>query len=83
MSDKIIKELKNEIKAQEQQLKCWAMMLEQHGINSDKMSAALSFSFNDGDSTYTYLESMLSLDEDDLKWFKDTHGMTLQDACPQ
>lgn len=77
---KTIEELEKENERLKHELKCWGKMLELYGINDEKMSAALSFSFNDGDSSYNYMNGMLSLDEHDLKWFKETHGMTLTNA---
>ena len=56
------------------ELECWGKMLEIYGINNERMSAALSFAFDDGDSSMSYLESILSLSERDLKWYEDTHG---------
>ena len=62
------------------ELACWSKMLEMYGINDERMSAALSFAFADGDvsDTQNYLENMLSLSEDDFKWFKETHGIAFK-----
>jgi hypothetical protein len=59
------------------ELDSWGKMLELHGINSERMSAALSFAFADDDSCAWYLKGILSLDDRDLKWYEDTHGIPL------
>ena len=66
-----------EVKRSQHELKCWGKMLELHGINGDKMSAALSFAFADGDSCAWYLKGILALDDYELKWYEDTHGIPL------
>lgn len=74
---KTIEELEKENEYLKRELKSWGKMLELHGINSDEMSAALSFAFADGDSCAWYLKSTLYLSERDLKWYEDTHGVPL------
>ena len=66
-------ELITEVKRCNKELECWSMMLELCGID-ETMSAALSFAFGDGDCSMSYLESMLSLSERDLDWYRKTHG---------
>jgi len=66
-------ELLAEVKWMKKELECWGKLLEVYGINNERMSAALSFAFGDGDSSMSYLESILSLSERDLKWYEDTH----------
>ena len=56
------------------QIECWRKMLELYGIKDERMSAALSFAFGDGDCSMSYLKSMLSLSERDLDWYRKTHG---------
>jgi hypothetical protein len=73
--DKVIALLLEEAKRMRTNLKSWAKMLEIVGVRSEKMSAALSFAFADDDgSSFGYLQSILSLDENDIEWFKETHG---------
>ena len=77
MSDNEMEQLKKENEYLKRELKSWGKMLELHGINSDTMSAALSFAFADGDSCAWYLKGILHLSERDLKWYEDTHGVSL------
>jgi len=71
---KKIKRLKEELLMERKELKCWGKMLEIYGINDERMSAALSFAFGHGDSPMSYLEGILTLSEEDLKWYENTHG---------
>ena len=75
-SEKLMKEVE-ELK---KELACWSKVLEMYGINDERMSAALSFAFAHDEVSYMqdYLESMLSLNEDDFKWFKETHGIAFK-----
>tara|TARA_B100001113_G_scaffold353471_1_gene357931 strand:+ start:2606 stop:2872 length:267 start_codon:yes stop_codon:yes gene_type:complete len=67
-------ELIAKVERSNKQLECWRKMLELYGIKDERMSAALSFAFGDGDCSMSYLESMLSLSERDLDWYRKTHG---------
>jgi hypothetical protein len=67
-------ELIIEVERSNKQLECWRKMLELYGIKDERMSAALSFAFGDGDCSMSYLESMLSLSQRDLDWYRKTHG---------
>jgi hypothetical protein len=72
-----VSDLITEVKRLRKELECWGKMLEIYGINNERMSAALSFAFGDRDCSMSYLdylESMLSLSERDLDWYRKTHG---------
>ena len=66
--------MSDEYERLQKELDCWGKMLEIYGINNERMSAALSFAFGDGDSSMSYLKSILGLSERDLEWYRETHG---------
>ena len=63
-----------EVKRLREKLECWGKLLEVYGINNERMSAALSFAFGEPSIDMSYLENILSLSEEDLKWYENTHG---------
>lgn len=70
-----MEQMKKENEWLKKQLKCWGKMLDLYGINDERMSAALTFAFGDGDSSLEYLANMLNLSEEDFDWFREMHGM--------
>jgi len=71
-----MEQMKNENERLKKELECWSMMLELFGINDERMSAALSFAFGDGDSSMEYLADMLNLSQENWEWYIETHGMS-------